>query len=948
MAGGDLPVANAPNLGVVPPGGASLGAVVDTGPTQDTAVITLDVGGAPGDGTVVDVYSSQDGASFSPLATLYGGDASRTIPDASRYLRTVRQQGTTTIVVQWGKTTSSAAGAPTPDPATLEIVGRDTLVPTDLWDLGWTSAQPRLAVPAMPLQGADGTWSWLNFAGVAPVGGCLAASFATPPGVTGVSIEVDGLMQAPSVGATGPLGWEVRGFDGNVVASGSWSVGTAPVNVSAAVTVAASTGYEVRLLLNPSPGTTPCSCMVQRARVRPAVAADARWLAGVVRVDPLNLLHNNSQAPGYQPTQPAPPFPYQDGFCELRFETTAPWIVVALFGNSASYLGAGGPSSAAVIVGGRAAGQASTVTLVAPAAQDQLSYAFVQLSPAPSSSAPVAVRVRGGEAVLNSVNSAAGGTYYRQTAVAAIYLPASAYLALEVPEPPLVAVGGDSKLTGAGAASPAELSQPTLLRLYGYETLQRGAGGDVLYLHAQTDALLEAEAAACRQADVVALGWARNDLYGSTTLAQSTVSTELLNLAYRHNLRGRSRVWLTGIGTEANESVPFGSGGGTWDGFRGTVQAAPTLTGPSGFPNASWLQLVDMGGVATQSMMASTFWSPDGVHGAGTLQAVQVELMRQTITGGVTSGFSPLSLAPTLWAPMDSGVTLAGAPGPVTGTGTSVPTLTLSGAANRALAVMIRCSTAGPSLGAWALQYSLDGTLWSAPVASAASVRLGGTGLTALIGAGAATADALWTAVTAVAQVGDLSGAGRNLAQAVGADQPAFSQVALNGRPGLVFPAGNASLTVGLQVTVPAVAAWSIGCVATLTTPGTQRAYFGGGAWTGCPLLFSSATDTVQALDQTGTNHLDATGVLQDVAHGYLLTCDGAGTGYLYVDGLLVSSGPFGMTLGAIVVGGSALPSGYHVYSCDGSYADFYLGGYLGADGARCLAALWRRAWGTP
>jgi hypothetical protein len=113
MAGGALAVTNVPNNGASPINPASIGAITDTGAAQDEDAVTLEIGGVSGDGTVVDVYESNDGANFVFLARLFGGGPSQTIQDIARYFETVRQKGTTPVVVQWGKASGAgSSGAP--------------------------------------------------------------------------------------------------------------------------------------------------------------------------------------------------------------------------------------------------------------------------------------------------------------------------------------------------------------------------------------------------------------------------------------------------------------------------------------------------------------------------------------------------------------------------------------------------------------------------------------------------------------------------------------------------------------------------------------------------------------------------------------------------------------------------------------------------------------------
>jgi hypothetical protein len=112
VAGGALPTANVPNAEAYPPASASLGAVVDTGVAQSNVNREFSLAGQPGDGNQVDVWDSQDGATFVFVVELFGGER-KVLPQVGRYLRTVRQRGTVPVVAQYG----DAAAASTPSPA---------------------------------------------------------------------------------------------------------------------------------------------------------------------------------------------------------------------------------------------------------------------------------------------------------------------------------------------------------------------------------------------------------------------------------------------------------------------------------------------------------------------------------------------------------------------------------------------------------------------------------------------------------------------------------------------------------------------------------------------------------------------------------------------------------------------------------------------------------------
>lgn len=109
MSGGNFTVPNTPNNYATPYGGASVSAQVDTGATQDSTTLEIDMGGTAGV-DAIDVIDSQDGTTFFYVTTIQGGAGRVILTDVARYLKVVRQAGTSAIVVQWGKTTSSAGG----------------------------------------------------------------------------------------------------------------------------------------------------------------------------------------------------------------------------------------------------------------------------------------------------------------------------------------------------------------------------------------------------------------------------------------------------------------------------------------------------------------------------------------------------------------------------------------------------------------------------------------------------------------------------------------------------------------------------------------------------------------------------------------------------------------------------------------------------------------------
>ena len=107
-----------------------------------------------------------------------------------------------------------------------------------------------------------------------------------------------------------------------------------------------------------------------------------------------------------------------------------------------------------------------------------------------------------------------------------------------------------------------------------------------------------------------------------------------------------------------------------------------------------------------------------------------------------TGGCGPRSLAY-----LDLDVTAASGMGSVTSSGTTPPTVTVSGTPAQAVSLVVQCTLAG-ALGVWAGRLSPDGgQTWTA-FTSSASVALGAMGLTMAIAAGNAATDNAWASST--------------------------------------------------------------------------------------------------------------------------------------------------------------------------------------------------------
>lgn len=150
--------------------------------------------------------------------------------------------------------------------------------------------------------------------------------------------------------------------------------------------------------------------------------------------------------------------------------------------------------------------------------------------------------------------------------------------------------------------------------------------------------------------------------------------------------------------------------------------------------------------------------------------------------------FNPEDIAGlTVWLRSDQGLTLSLSP--IVAMGTTPPTVTLTGTPNTAYSFVIQITGIG-LLGIALFKWSSDnGSTYSSPILTAASVVLGTTGVTAHFGAGTYAIDNQYTAYTTISQWNDISGNGNNVLNATNATQPAYNvnDTSYNGFPSIQF-----------------------------------------------------------------------------------------------------------------------------------------------------------------
>jgi hypothetical protein len=240
-----------------------------------------------------------------------------------------------------------------------------------------------------------------------------------------------------------------------------------------------------------------------------------------------------------------------------------------------------------------------------------------------------------------------------------------------------------------------------------------------------------------------------------------------------------------------------------------------------------------------------------------------------------------------LWLRADMGITLGGT---LLASGTTPPVVTITGTPTSqvGLHVEIDSVAGGTGLGQATFKWSTNnGTSYVATgVATAASVVLGTTGVTAQFAAGPYNIDNKWDAT--VSAWADQSGNGNHATQATAAQQPVFSLAGYGGHPGLHYGGG---LAKGL-------ATGAIALNGAQTLMGAMQGAVGT-AWVLVHIAVQATANGSEVFGRTGghaaasranvrsTKTASPAAYLSDgLRHTFAMTCDGTHAGHLlYRDG---------------------------------------------------------------
>jgi len=762
-----------------------------------------------------------------------------------------------------------------------------SLVPCEPDDVAWRVSNPAAAPSVRKVTADDGSGyhdlAWINADLVAPPSGYIERPFTVPSGVTAVTLSCD--LKLPGGGTPNPVLLQILdSFGVTVVGSQSVTPSGSLVRASTnGISVTAGVEYRARIVFN-SAGQG--DALVGDIRVTPT-AGSGFFASGFKRVpcDQRTLIDSNES--GWA----TPRYPSQSEYSHIDLVTDATTLVVEAFNNGSYYLT--NDAVCSVFVNGR------PYTTFTPSA-DVVSYNTITL-PSGTKRVSIVSSIQASGSTLEPTN--------RGSFLIAVYAASSDILS-PLP-PPLtrerIVLYGDSKFAGSYSSVPSRDGLCALLRARGHRVIDESYGGRAL----QTDTSGTPSAASCEgiarkitkhAPTLVVLGIGRNDFY-VPTYSQANWSTQLGNLVDQiHAMAPGARVYLVKFTRETSE--PNNGSGDTMDGWRGIMDTvASTRSYVSVLPGDQLWTIADAGS-----------FTSDGVHpndrGYNKLASL-IDSWVPAITGGLVQlgepyPWTPKELGSSLlawWSP-SLGLT-AGSMSTVSSTGTSPPTVTLSGTPT-VVGTLVIAVTTGGARGTAKFRWSMDGGVsWvQNQVTTAASVALGTTGLTANFAVGTYVNDNVYTALTRLSQVNDQSGNGHHLVQATGANQFALSTMTVTGVPKgqpAFHPNGATCFMTasGFTLTNP----FTVYSVAKLTSQASIRTLFSGSS--GNNIFLYSNTGTTMAINAGAQISASVTATNPHV-YGAIFN---GGSSALRVDGASAVSGaagsnsPTSFTLGFDAVG---------------------------------------------
>lgn len=819
----------------------------------------------------------------------------------------------------------ASAGSIAPSIISEPIADPNSLVPGRIDHVQWTLMSPQMAPRMRPIYANTGvtgprSYIWVNYDGYCPSGGYVERPFTVPAGVTAIRIELDDVVLPTGVGSSPVFALQLYDSTGITQISTTSFTPTSTVTDVATpdITVSPLVEYRVRVVCNVS---GQASFVCGRLRVRPTTTQIRFW-EDFVRLDADHSVIQDSNEVGWA----NPRFPLQSEFSHVELLTNARSVYVEVFDNAGDYLSDRGKPS--VFVNGDA---------IDPPLDTNIGAMAHCLCEIPAAAGMQRVSIVSGPQAITGLPAPASEN--RGSFIAGVYLPRTA--TTEVLQEAhsnaaeTIVLYGDSKMAGFYSSSPGRDSAAFMLRRAGHRVICNTAGGDGLYLSTTTTLSVDACLPLARKLTrknptqvIVEIG--RNDIAGGSFSAANLL-TQLQNLGNAiHQVAPRCKVrYLTFTHETTTTETLYGA---NFDTVRAGVRGFPAALG-------NWCEIID--GAAMWSVAeAANYNAADGVH--------PNDAGQERIARGIGRTEHPWSLLQIsglrAWNMMDFGVP-GGPAGTISSSGTTPPTITVTGTAVVAHAGRIEMKNPSGPRGTARMRASVDGgRSWirdaanNQDILTAATVALGPTGLTANLPNETFLNNNVYTYVTQVASVPDRSGNSNNLVASAGL-LPDFVLNGIGGRPACAFTPNDGFRMLSLNIAPP----YSVYVVGKCTVQAASKALIGRSASGSGLLFYTNGAGTIAVND--GAAQIAAT-VNATVAHCYVLIVNGASS-QIIVDGTTVATtgGPLtNVTLTGLTIGYDA-PSGF---GWDGQWSEFALfTGVLTSDEILAINARSRKLWQT-
>lgn len=464
-----------------------------------------------------------------------------------------------------------------------------------------------------------------------------------------------------------------------------------------------------------------------------------------------------------------------------------------------------------------------------------------------------------------------------------VIVPAGAVVQFVPPTLRTVVNYGDSKFAEFYSSIPNRDAYNAQMRARGIRVVQEAYGGRSLSADVGTVAsanapqlLTFARKLLRTSPQQINFGIGRNDFTGNTYGSTAALITQMQNLI--RALHALSPGTVIAICTWSSETTET-TADVTWNAARASMAAIVTTAEFS-----SYCILYDLARLWTPA--EGPTYTYDGVHPNDLGQGA----IAQVMSGGPWPWKPTRTVAPCVgWWEPSIAASYQGATATVTSSGTSPPTMTITGTPAAGLRNLrieclvggaygtskIRWTTDGDGLGRhWD---SANGGVSEALIPTAAAIVLGSTGLAANFAATSFANDNVWLVVLNCSALSDLSGAGNTMAQTTDAFRPKFvpnadAQYPTLGPavaiPGMFFTPNNLLHKGGLSLTT-----YTLVVVAKAADAGSRAIFGSGPAGSAAPVCYTNGTSFIV---NDGTRQVTNTNATPTVMSTYVVVVNGA------------------------------------------------------------------------